>query len=451
MLRRVIDKLQQVDSMMECDHLVDRDFELGAVSTYFENKVPILFNNIKETDVRTIAGLYGNRELFYYMMDMQHQERFERIANAIANPQPYKVLPDGPVHENVISGTNKIIDLNQVIPLNHFNEKDSGKYITAGVLVVRDLETGKIHTSVRRFQYNGKNNLSALIASPHLQGQIQELAKQGKNMDVAIVLGYDAEYLLASQISSQYYGLDKNELDSALRGEPLELVKCKTNDLLVPADAEIVLEGKLISDGQIDEGPFGELMGYYGSVRPNPYVEVEVVTHRNNPIYQTAFPCREEHFSNGIVREVELYYHMRNTLDVVDVNITEGGGYRLDAFVAIRKKSAGDGKTAILSALGLNKDLKNLVIVDHDVDIFDLKDIEWAISSRTQAKEDFVIVGSALGSGLEASHLLRGVSDKVGIDATAPLGMLENDFERAIIPGYEQIDISKYFPELETK
>ena len=240
-------------------------------------------------------------------------------------------------------------------------------------------------------------------------------------MEVAIVLGYDAYFLMASQVSSATYGVDKYEIDSALRGEPLELVKCESVDLLVPAYAEIVLEGRIVPGKREMEGPFGELMGYYGAQSSSSNNRGRCITHRNNPIFQVAFPCREEHLSNGLIREVELYNQFKNQVDVVDVNVTEGGGYRFNAFVSINKKKEGDGKSAILAALGSNKDLKQVVVVDEDVDIYDVQDIEWAITTRAQASIDFVIVPGALGSSLEPSHDLRGVTDKVGIDATKPL------------------------------
>ena len=224
----------------------------------------------------------------------------------------------------------------------------------------------------------------------------------------------------------------------------LELVECETVDILVPASAEIVLEGKIKPNVRKPEGPFGELMGYYGGKNSHPVIEISAISHRDNPIFQLAFPCREEHVSNGLIREVELYNYLKNQVNVVDVNISEGGGYRFNAFVAIDKENAGDGKSSIITALSSNSDLKQVVIVDTDVNIYDLMDIEWAITTRSQASLDMVIVKGALGSPLEPSHDLRGITDKVGIDATKPLGDIEGKFERTKIPNFEHIDINKY-------
>lgn len=445
MLRYTLEKLKSKDYLLELDKEVDYVYEMGGILNYFHNLQPILFNKIKNSPIRSIGGLYGSRDIIYDLLDVTPENRNYKFMEAIVNPMPYKVLETGPVKENII---NRNIDLMKMLPINKFNEKDSSTFITAGVLVVKDPTTGRFFTSVRRFQVNNKNQISALIASPKLTNDFLMLERQNKPLEVAIILGYDASMLTVSQMPSSTYGVDKYMIDSALRGEPLELVQCETVDLLVPAFAEIILEGRIIPGKREIEGPFGELMGYYGPSNPHPIIEIDCITHRDNPIYQTAFPCREEHVTNGLIREMELLYHLGNQLDVIDVHLTKTGGYRFDAVVSIRKTKDGEGKTAILAALGLNKDLKRVVIVDEDVDIYNVDDVEWAIITRSQATLDYVIVPGALGSTLEPSHGLRGVTDKVGIDATKPLVDPEEHFERAKIPGYENIDISKYFPNI---
>ncbi len=445
MLRKTLGEMENMGKYLECDKKVSTVYELGGVLKHFDNKMPILFNHIENYSMRAAGGLYGDRDLIYKLLNMTHENRIFKFMEAIANPKPYKEVSTGPVKENII---NRNIDLQKIFPITKFQGKDSSSYITAGVLVIKDPETKKYHTSIRRFQVNGGNEISALIASSKLTNDFLELEAKGKPMEVAIVLGYDAAFLMASQISAATYGVDKYEVDSALRGEALELVKCESVDLLVPAYAEIVLEGKLVPGKRELEGPFGELMGYYGPQNPHPIIKVDTITHRNDPIFQIAFPCREEHVSNGLIREVEMYYALKNQVNVRDVNVTEGGGYRFNAFASIKKEKPGDGKSAILASLGANRDLKQVVIVDEDVDIFDLQDIEWAITTRSQASLDFVTIEGAIGSGLEPSHGLRNVTDKVGIDATKPLEDKEAKFERAFIPDYEDIDISKYFPNI---
>lgn len=442
MLRYTLNKLNSLGYTKTCSKKVDPKFELGAVLRYFDNEVPIIFDNVAGYDMSLVGGLYGNRQIFYDLMDTDKDNRIFKIMDAIANPKDIKRISSGPIKENIIT---RNIDITKLFPIPTSHEKDSSSFITSGMLIVKDPDTNDTHMAVRRFQVNSKTNISALVsgASPHLRDIIQKSDEKNRPIQCAVVLGYDAEYLIASQISSSKYGLDKHKVYSALRGEPLEVVKCHSVDIEVPAYCEIVLEGEIVPNKKITEGPFGELMGYYGEIAPNPVMEIKAIMHRNNAIFQHAFPCREEHLSNGLIREVETYSVLNSVVEVKDVNITVGGGCRLHAIVSINKRNEGDGKSAILSSLGSSKDLKHVVIVDEDVDIYSYKDVEFALSSRVQAGDDVVIIKNALGSALEASHVYKGLSDKMGIDATKPLN--EESFERAIIPDYEDIDINNYF------
>lgn len=442
MLRFTLDKLEKSGYLKTCKKRVDKEFELGAVLRYFDNEVPIVFKNIKNYDTDLVGGVYGNRKIFNDLMDVNEENRIYKFMDAIANPKSYKEVKSGPIAQNIIT---KNIDINKLFPIPTSHEKDSSNFITAGMLIIKDPETNDTHMAVRRFQINDKDNISALVsgASPHLNKIIKKAELNNEKLECAIVLGYDAEFLIASQISSSKYGLDKYEVYSSLKNEPLEVIKCSSVDISVPAFCEIVIEGYLDSNKKIKEGPFGELMGYYGEVSNHPTIDVTAIMHRDNPIFQHAFPSREEHLSNGLIREVEIYSALKNIVDVIDINVTIGGGCRLHAVVKINKKNEGDGKSSILTALGSSKDLKHVVIVDDDVDIYNYKDVEFAIASRVQASEDVIIIPNALGSPLEASHVNKGLSDKMGIDATKPL---DNElFNRAIIPGYENINIDDYF------
>lgn len=443
MLRAALERLENDGKLLHCDREVDPKFELGAVLKHFNNEQPILFNKVKGSKISVVGAMFGKRDIYYDMINTNGKDRIFKMMDAVAHPKPTKLLAKGPIMENIIT---RNIDLQKMFPIPTFHGEDSSSYITAGIVVLKDPETGQRHISVRRLQVNGGNEISILVASPLAKSQYAFMESQNKPLEVAIILGYDYHLLLASQISAGTYGVDKYEVDSALRGEPLELVRCHSVNLEVPAFAEIVLEGIMPPSKRVEEGPFGELMGYYGERALHPIVQIKAIMHRNNPIFQTSFPCREEHLPNGLIREIELYSILKNLVDVKDVNVTVSGGCRFHAFVSINKRFEGDGKSAIIGALASSKDVKHVVIVDEDVDIFSHDDIEWAIATRVQGSRDMVIVPGALGSGLEPSHIQRGVTDKVGIDATKPLGEAGKGFKRAVIPGYESIDIEKYFP-----
>jgi UbiD family decarboxylase len=240
------------------------------------------------------------------------------------------------------------------------------------------------------------------------------------------------------------YHTDKFDIAGALIGKSLDVVKCKTVDLEVLAEAEVVFEGRMLPHTREIEGPFGELAGYYGKQAPQPVIEISAVTYRNNPIWQTIHPSsHEELLPMAIVREATLLSTVRQVVPgIKDCVVTLNGASRCHAVIQIQKRHEGDGKQACLAAFASDKDLKHVVVVNDDVNIWDPNDVEWAIATRVQADQDIFIVPGAKGSPLEASHNLRGVSAKMGIDATYPLHAAE-EFKRKSIP-WGPIDLKEY-------
>ena len=444
MLRGAISQLEALGAIRRCETPVDPKYELGAVLSHFRNEQPILFTNVKGSSVPVAGGLYGNRKLICNMLGVTGKERIPRLLDAIARPRQPRLAEYAPVQETVITSN---IDLTRIFPVPTSHEKDSAPFLTAGMLVFKDPETGFMQTAVRRFQVNGGDSINVLVspASPHLRAVLETCRANGRPLECAVILGYDASLLLSSQISSAKYGLDKYAVDSALRGEPLELVRCKTVDILVPSQAEIILEGVIAPGSVGPEGPFAELMGYYSTKADAPLMKITAITHRKQPIFHHCFPCREEHLAYGMIKEAETYAALSSVVDVQDVNYTLGGGCRLHVAVSIKKRSAGDGKSAILTVLGSYKDVKSVVVVDEDINIFDSMDLELALASRFQASRDLVLVPGALGSALEPSYFETGTVDKMGFDATKPLGATHSNYERAVIPGMnEGFSIQKY-------
>jgi 2,5-furandicarboxylate decarboxylase 1 len=226
----------------------------------------------------------------------------------------------------------------------------------------------------------------------------------------------------------------------------LKLVKCESVDLEVPAESEIVLEGRILPDVRENEGPFGEYPKYYGPPTLKPVVELTAMTTRRNPIYHTIVPATLEHLLIGSVsREGGMLEVIRAAVpNTVAVHLTPGGTCRYHAVVQIDKRHEGEAKNAMMAAFASSQEIKRVVVVDKDVDIFDPVEVEWAIATRFQAGRDSTIISRALGSKLDPSGE-DGVSDKLGIDATVPLGADPFRYERIRIPGEEKIDLESYF------
>jgi 2,5-furandicarboxylate decarboxylase 1 len=263
----------------------------------------------------------------------------------------------------------------------------------------------------------------------------------GQPLDAAIVIGVDPLTLLASQA---IVPIDHDELEiaGALQGRPLPVVKCLTSDIRVPADAEIVVEGRFLPNVRELEGPFGEFPQTYGSRSKREVMEVVAVTHRKDAIFHTMVGGGLEHLILGAVpKEATLLTHLRrNFPNVLDVHLSPGGTMRFHLFVKIRKTQEGQGKNIIMGAFAGSFDLKHVVVVDDDIDIHNPAEVELAIATRFQADRDLLIVSGSQGSKLDPSNS-DGVGAKMGLDATKPLAAPEMHFKRIRVPGEEAIDV----------
>jgi 2,5-furandicarboxylate decarboxylase 1 len=439
-LRELITDWENKGYFYRVKRQVDPNFELGAVVKTCKGAKPFLFEKVKGYSSPMVVGVGGDRELLAKSIGIGPYEFIPKIIDSIVNPIPVTKVGTGPVHENVVTGS---FDLEDYFPILKYHADDSGQYYVAGILVVKDLTGQKHYTSIRRMQYLGGNRTNILITSPELNAQYAEYEKRGEAMEVAVMFGVVPAITLASQVSTHLYHTDKLNLAGSLLGQSLPVVKGKTVDIDVLAEAEIVLEGKMLPHERVAEGPFAELAGYYGGVSPQPVIEFSAITYRNHAINQTILPASyEEKLPMALVREATLFSTVRQVVpNVKDVHITLGGIGRYHAIIQIDKKSEGDGKQAALAAFASDKDLKHVVVVNDDVDIHNPEDVEFAIATRVQADQDIFIVPGAKGSPLESSHNLRGVTAKMGIDATYPLSHKEH-FRRTSIP--IKVDLKDY-------
>src|SRR5215208_1301749 len=254
----------------------------------------------------------------------------------------------------------------------------------------------------------------------------------------------DPVTMLPSQAST-VFGVDELEIASALREEPLPLVRCETVDIDVPAHAEIVIEAKILPHEREPEGPFGEFPKYYGQRSDKEVVQVSAITHRNDPIFHTIIPAGYEHLLlGGIPREASLFETVRQTVPTVRaVHMTPGGTCRYHAVISIKKDAGGQGKNAVFAALANSFDIKHVFVVDEEVDIFEPEEVEWALATRFQAEHDLIVVHGAEGSKLDPSAD-NGVSSKMGFDCTVPLDSEPFDYLRVRIPGYDEIKLEDY-------
>ncbi|SDW10583.1 UbiD family decarboxylase [Marininema mesophilum] len=441
-IRQLINYWTETDTLRRVVKPVDPEFELGAVVKQFQGRTPLLFEQITGYSVPMIVGIGGDRKRIAESMGIAPTDMLPHLIRGITNPIATRRVEKAPVQENVILEPG---DLDADFPVCRYHEEDCGDYYVSGLLVVKGPDGKKRYTSIRRMKFLGGNRTNIVITSPGLQEQYRQLEAQGESMEIAVMFGVIPAAVLASQVSTHLYDTDKLDVAGALVGEGLDVVACRTVDLEVLAEAEVVFEGRVLPNVREYEGVFAELGGYYGGEGDQPIVEISAITHRNEPIWQTILPAScEEKLPMALTREATLLATVRQVVPgIQDVHITMPGAGRFHAIIQIEKHKEGDAKQALLAAFAGDKDLKHVVVVNKDVNIWDLEDVEWAIATRFQADQDLMIVPGANGSPLEPSHELRGVSAKMGLDATYPLGK-ENMFRRARIPGAESIDLRNY-------
>lgn len=434
-LRAWLDHLERKDCVSVARPGIDLRFQLAAIAKHLDGRQATVFPDAGGSGRTVISGLTSSRQWMAEAMGCAQKDLLERFQHAALNPIPSREVTSAPAQEVVHTD----VDLGKLLPLPTHNEHDSGPYITAGLAIVRNPRNGIQNVSIHRLQLNGPRRLGALLLPRHTHTYYEMAEKAGQPLEVAIVVGVDPLTLLASQAIAPI-DYDELEIAGALHGQPLDVVKCRTNAVRVPADAEYVIEGRFLPRVREPEGPFGEFPQYYGERGDRHVIEVDAVTHRKDPLFHTIVGGGLEHLLlGGIPREATLLAHLRRSFsNVRDVHLALGGVCRYHLYVQIDKRQEGEAKNVILGAFGGHYDIKQVIVVDNDVDIHDPAEVEWAVATRFQADRDLVVVANAQGSKLDPSTD-DGVGAKMGLDATKPVAAPPMKFTRIRVPGEDGV------------
>jgi 2,5-furandicarboxylate decarboxylase 1 len=413
-------------------------FELAAIAKRLDGQRATLFPRPGGHPIPVVSGVISDRGWMAQAMGVEENELLSRFQDAALHPIPWREMPSSPAQEIV----HRDVDLARILPLPVHNEHDSGPYISAGLMITRNPRTGKQNVSIHRCQLSGRNRLGVLLLPRHAHMFFEMAEQSGEPLAAAIVVGIDPLTLLASQAIASI-DADELEIAGALHRQPLSVVKCLTSDLRVPAQAEIVIEGRLLPLVREPEGPFGEFPQYYGERADRHVMEVDAVTHRKDAIFHTIVGGGLEHLLLGAIpREATLLAHLKRSFpNVRDVYLAPGGACRYHLYVQMRKRQEGEAKNVMLGAFAGHYDVKHVVVVDEDVDIHNPTEVEWAVATRFQADRDLVIVPESQGSKLDPSTR-SGVGAKMGLDATKPLDAAEMRFKRIRVPGEENVEVA---------
>jgi 2,5-furandicarboxylate decarboxylase 1 len=413
-------------------------FALAAIAKRLDGRRATLFPRPGGHAIPVVSGLVSDRAWMAEAMGVEPGEVLARFQEAALAPLPWHEVSVAAAQEVV----HRDVDLTRLLPIPVHNEHDGGPYITAGLMITRNPHTGKQNVSIHRCQVNGPNRLGVLLLPRHAHMFFEMAEQGGKPLEAALVVGVDPLTLLASQAIAPI-DTDELEIAGALHRRPLPVVKCLTSELRVPAEAEIVLEGRFLPGVREPEGPFGEFPQYYGERAERHVLEIDVVTQRKDAIFHTIVGGGLEHLLLGAIpREATLLAHLQRSFpNVRDVHLAKGGVCRYHLYIQIRKRQDGEAKNIMLGAFAGHYDVKHVVVVDEDVDIHDPDQVEWAVATRFQADRDLVVVSESQGSKLDPSTR-DGVGAKMGLDATKPLAAPEMTFKRIRVPGEEEVDVA---------
>lgn len=404
---------------VEVDKEISPAYETTAIVTKLEmqKRTPILFfKKVKGSEFPLVVNTCASRSLVAASIGVGKDELSDKYLQALNHPIKPQVARDGPVHEVVNVGED--VDVER-LPQMIYHNTDIGPYLSGGIVMAKDPDTGVYNCSYDRLMVKGPNKLGIYMTPGKHLSQIYEKAEQrNKPMELAIVLGNHPAWCMGALFIGPY-ATDERDIMGGLMGSPLELVQAKTVDLQVPGWAEIVIEGEVPPFEREEEGPYGEFTGYSAGQVRRPFINIKAITHRKGAIFQDVCggPHRELLLMSTIPMEPSILHFLQSNIPAVQA-VRCPAPFTL--FVSIKKAREGQAKQVLLTAFAADMQVKHCVVVDDDIDVSDNAAVIRAIATRVQADRDLFVIKSVSHDELDPSRP-EGVpaSDKVGIDATA--------------------------------
>jgi 2,5-furandicarboxylate decarboxylase 1 len=419
-LRSFLDEIKRrrPEDLQVVSRPVDPAYEITALVVKLERQARrrpvLLFENVKGSRFPVLTNLHASRSRLAAAIGAAPDAMLATYLRAMERPIAPREVTTGPVKEVVLTGDRvNLYDLPQIV----HHEGDAGPYVTAAISFARDPASETWNCAYNRLMIQGRDTTSIhLTLGKHLWEFQQVAEARGEALPVALVVGvHPAIALGALAIGS----IDEDErgIMGALLGEPLELVRCETSGVLVPAHAELVIEAEILPGARTPEGPFGEFTGYSLGERQREVVRVRAITHRRDAIFHDISVAHLDHLLLSTVpMEANLFRAVRAmvpSLRAVRVPAP------FTCYVSLEQRLPGQAKNAIMAVLGADLYMKRVVVVDHDVDVFDDRQIAWALATRCQPDRDITVVTHARGSDLDPSTREDGYTAKWGVDATA--------------------------------
>ena len=441
-LRSFLSYLEKRGELITIHKKVKKKFELAAIISKFDKKEAVMFTNVDESKFKVVSNILGTRERFFYGIESSgpiNKIDLSNLGNIGPEYYPKEFSNDAPFYSN---STKNLYDLPIV---SHF-EKDAGPFITSSTVYVKDQENGNQNSSVHRMLLLNNSQMAIrMVEGRHLHKCFVYAKEHKEDLKINVVVGVHPALNIAAAYQAAY-GIDEITIANYLLNGNLKLAKNNYSDLMIPKHSEVVLDGKILHD-EVSEEWMVEMLRTYDFKRKQPVFEINKIWYRDNPIYYDILPGYTEHrLLMGLPIEAKIFSYVKNTVPSTrTVHLTDGGSNWLTAVVQIKKRLEGEPKNAILTAFAAHPSLKTAIIVDEDINPWNPVEVDYAVSTRTQADKDFLIITNAKGSSLDpSSDQTNLLTTKLGIDATISLLKDRERFEIAKIPGADNIDIKKY-------
>ena len=423
--RTALARMAEAGRLKTYDRPVDPHLEIAAMMKKLDGGPAVMFTAPQGFDTPVLGNFLSAQANCEAAFGCDYRGIRTFVARALGQPIPPVIVKNAPVQEVVL---RKGFDLTKLLPALHHTRDDAGRFITAGIVITKDPDTGVYNASYHRLQLLGPNRTALkLDLGRHLRLAWERAKAAKRDLPMVVCIGTDIalHYTAATMGSQMPEHADELAAAGGLAGRALPVVKAITQDLLLPAEAEFVLEGVLSATETVREGPFGEFIGFMSPADDAPVFDVTAVTHRRNPIYLAINGYgRETIMLRKYVLEASLLKAVQPAVPVViDAEMTAGGLHRFHAVVQVKKTlPAHEGlqRNAILASFGALKDLDLVIVVDEDIDIRDPIDVEYALATRMEASRDLIVIPDARGHEYVRAGR-NGIRAKLGIDATVPL------------------------------
>jgi 2,5-furandicarboxylate decarboxylase 1 len=440
-LQSYIDYLGEANLLVRVKSTVDSDRELAGIAKKFEAGKAVLFENIKDRDYPVLVGLYWNRSTTAGMFGTTSERLPFVLSDEIAawrkNPIEPVIVETGPA--------NEIIEENpdlSTLPIPHHAQGDGGRYLTSSVVIAKDPDTGVRNLSIHRMMVTGPRRCTMLLEEyGHVMDYFKRAEARGEALEVTVNNGVDLGVHLAAASPAAAAPIEMDEIGIAcqIRGEPVKLIQAQTVDMEAFANAQFVIEGKILPEIREPEGPYAEVTGYYASREPRWVFEVTGMTRRRHPIFHTILSGPEVRQAYASVAEAGVFERIRSAVSNVTAVHFSDGSVPYNLVVQLDTSGAGTPRDAIDVAFDSLVFLKTVTVIDTDIDIFDIGDVEWAIATRCRYDKDLVQLpesdGHRLNPMVEDDKWVR-----LGIDATIPLPR-EEKYTRSSM---QAVDLSKF-------